>query len=289
MRLNKKILQALAWLVLIVGLIAAGCAFGQSIELRPASLTAEIPAEGVGRVYNVSVGRENALQDALSVEGEQRYSQSTSMKIDTFSRVTDTYLAERCAENEMAAYMLDEYTEGQSPVPAWWNPDEPMSAEWVAAEPHPPVGIDPGGIDYNICSTLYGSDGLMMEQWEMGLFARILYREFWGTSRECCIAGADSIINLWASGYYGNTLFETLSAVTETGGYAFSTYPGVWEYDYDPDGLAEMQAICEERFYGGTEYEAAFFRTNHYHGEWAVPLFCFPEDNVYFSTGKGWN
>ena len=280
MRLNKKILQALAWLVLIVGLIAAGCAFGQSIELRPASLTAEIPAEGVGRVYNVSVGRENALQDALSGEGEQRYSQSTSMKIDTFSRVTDAYLAERCVENEMAAYMLDEYTEGQSPVPEWWNPNEPMVAEWVATEPHPPVGVDPGGIDYNICSTLYGADGLMMEQWEMGLFARILYREFWGTSRECCIAGADSIVNLWASGYYGNTLFETLSAVTETGGYAFSTFPGVYEVDYDPDGLAEMQAICEERFYGGTEYGVQFFRTDYYH-DWCEP--CFSIDNVYFS------
>ena len=280
MRLNKKILQALAWLVLIVGLIAAGCAFGQSIELRPASLTAEIPAEGVGRFQSVSVGRENALQDALSGADEQRCSQSASMKIDTFSCVTDTYLAERCAENEMAAYMLDTYTEGDGPAPEWYRPEEEMAVEWEAAEAHPPEGIDCGGIDYNICSTLYGADGLKMERWEMGLFARILYREFWGTSRECCEAGADSIINLWASGYYGNSLFDTLSAVTETGVYAFSTYPGVLEYDYDPDGLAEMQSICEERFYGGTEYGVQFFRTDYYH-DWCEP--CFSIDNVYFS------
>lgn len=162
----------------------------------------------------------------------------------------------------------------------------PADPEQVGEEPetvvtaHPPVGIDPGGIDYNICSTLYGANGLKMEQWEMGLFARILYREFWGTSRECCEAGADSIINLWASGYYGNSLFDTLSAVTETGGYAFSTYPGVWEYDYDPDGLAEMQRICEDRFYNGTEYGAQFFRTNYFH-DWCEP--CFSIDNVYFS------
>ena len=279
MKLSKKILQALAWLVLIVGLIAAGCAFGQNIKFRPA-LTAQTPAWGVGRVGTVWC--------VESGEDYQVYSRNPSLKPEAFSAVTEVYLSERCAANVMAEYMLDEYVEGECPVPEWYRPDEPMAVEWVAAEAHPPVGIDPGGIDYNICSTLYGANGLKMEQWEMGLFARILYREFWGTSRECCEAGADSIINLWASGYYGNSLFDTLSAVTETGGYAFSTFPGVWDEDYDPEGLAEMQRICEDRFYNGTEYEAAFFRTDYYHGDWAVPCFCFPDDNVYFSTGKGW-
>lgn len=304
--MNKKILQALAWLVLIIGLIAAGCAFGQSIEFRPA-LTAQAPAWGVGRVGTVWC--------VESGEDYQVYSRNASLKPEAFSAVTDVYLSERCAGNVMAEYMLDEYVEGESPVPEWYRPDEEMAVEWVASyrqvtetntnndcagyEPvsaaseqvtaHPPVGIDPGGVDWNVCSTLYGANGLKMEQWEMGLFARILYREFWGTSRECCIAGADSIINLWKSGYYGNSLFDTLSAVTESGGYAFSTFPGVWQVSYDPDGLAEMQSICEDRFYNGTEYGAAFFRTDHYHGDWAVPLFCFPDDNVYFSTGKGWN
>lgn len=251
MKLSKKILQALAWLVLIIGLIAAGCAFGQSIEFRPA-LTAQAPAWGVGRA-EAHIGG---------------------------------YLSPVCREE--GYHSIAEYTEGDGEPPEWYRPGEEMAVEWVAAEPHPPAGISPNGIDWNICSTLYGADGLKMEQWEMGLFARILYREFWGTSRECCEAGADSIINLWASEYYGNSLFDTLSAVTETGEYAFSTFPGVWEEDYDPDGLAEMQSICEDRFYNGTEYEAAFFRTDHYHGEWAVPCFCFTEDNVYFSTGKGW-
>ena len=82
------------------------------------------------------------------------------------------------------------YREGDGEPPEWWNPDEPMAAEWSAScnklamlqvceqvydnsvansvddsvddsvvetvddhiQPtaHPPVGIDPGGIDYNI-------------------------------------------------------------------------------------------------------------------------------------------
>lgn len=71
---------------------------------------------------------------------------------------------------------LEFYVEGDSPIPAWYNPDEPMAAVWnrsmeadhfadsdkmvstfakdldvpCNAEPHPPIGIDPGGIDYNI-------------------------------------------------------------------------------------------------------------------------------------------
>lgn len=295
MRLNKKILQAVAWLVLIVGLIAAGCAFGQSIELRPASLTAEIPAEGVGRVYNVSVGRENALQDALSGADEQGYSQSTSLKIDTFSRVTDTYLAERCAENEMAAYMLDEYTEGQSPVPEWWRPDEEMAVEWTdhsaeagkMAEAHPPVGIDPGGVDWNIETEIIGWDGHRMAIWEMDLFSRIVFLEFGITSTECLEAGIDAILRLWESGYYSSTMFGTLSAVAENGKPAFSTFSEVWNEEYDYEKLARIREECEERFVNGPEWTAPFFRTGHYH-EWAEPCYAFVEDNVYFSTGKGW-
>ena len=260
------VLIGLAFIAFVAYLIALGMvSFIKGVKLRPVDLPADTPSEGAAWI--------------MPEAGE-----------------VPVWLSPVCADEADTAYLLEEYTEGDAPVPEWYRPDEPMAVEWVdhfveadeMVEAHPPVGVDPGGIDWNICSTLYGADGLKMEQWEMGLFARILYREFWGTSPECCEAGADSIINLWASGYYGNSLFDTLSAVTETGGYAFSTFPGVWEADYDPDGLAEMQSICEDRFYNGTEYGAAFFRTDHYHGDWAVPLFCFPEDNVYFSTGKGW-
>jgi hypothetical protein len=126
-----------------------------------------------------------------------------------------------------------------------------------------------------------------MERWELSLFARIFYLEFYGTSLECCEAGCDAFLNLWDSGYFGDTMYELLSATTEDGRYVYSTYAYVWDWDYDPDGLAWCQDFCRERFQNGTEYGAAFFRTNYYH-QWAVPCFCFPEDNVYFSTGKGW-
>ena len=87
-----------------------------------------------------------------------------------------------CQLSDLPAYELEPkprlefYAEGDSPIPAWYNPDEPMAVEWVGhsgedhfpdagkmvstfakdldvpcnAEPHPPIGIDRGGIDYNI-------------------------------------------------------------------------------------------------------------------------------------------
>ena len=125
-----------------------------------------------------------------------------------------------------------------------------------------------------------------MEVWEMDAFSRIAYLEFWGTSRACCEAGVDAILQLWDSVYFAPTMYGTLSAEAENGVPVFSTWEAVWATDYDPAGLAEMRELCEERFYNGPEYEAEFFRTDYYH-PWAVP--CYQIDNVYFSTGRGWN
>ena len=120
----------------------------------------------------------------------------------------------------------------------------------------------------------------------MDAFSRIAYLEFWGTSRACCEAGVDAILQLWDSEYFAPTMYGTLSAEAENGAPVFSTWEAVWATDYDPDGLSDMRRICEERFYNGPEYEAEFFRTDYYH-PWAVP--CYQIDNVYFSTGRGWN
>lgn len=255
-----------AAVVVLGALVGLGAgAVWDHIGLRPASgeeanLPAEDPGEGIGR--NPAVVR---------------------------------YLSENRAEGVVSACLLDEYVEGQSPVPEWWNPGEPMSAEWVDGNalqsdsvdynPHPPIGIDPGGIDYNVCSTLWGWDGHSMEVLEMDVFSRVVYLEFWGTSPECCEAGVDAILRLWESGYYGETMLDTLSAVTETGGPVFETWDAVWGTEYDPEGLSEMRELCEERFYTGPVWIAPFFRTGHYH-DWAVP--CYEIDGVYFSTGEGW-
>ena len=154
------------------------------------------------------------------------------------------------------------------------------------AEPHPPVGIDAGGIDWNLCTALRGWDGHSMEVWEMDLFSRIVFLEFGISSPECREAGIDAILRLWESGYYSDTMFGTLSAVAENGKPAFSTYPGVWEEEYDYEKLALFREECEEHFMNGPVWIAPFFRLDHYH-DWAVP--CYQIDNVYFSTGRGWN
>lgn len=247
--------------LLIAGLIAAGSWGLSKITLRPAgsdTLSAEAPGEGVGR-----------------------------------SPAVIRYLGAPEAEEIGTAFQIDTYTEGEGPAPAWYRLDEPMAAEWVdhnaeagkMAEPHPPVGIDAGGIDWNTCTDLEGWDGHRMEVWEMDLYSRIVYLEFWGTSPECCEAGADSILRLWESGYYGPRISDTLTARAEDGSLVYSPYAYVWDWEYDPEGLADMRALCEDRFYNGPEWSAPFFRLNYYH-DWAVPMYEI--DNVYFSTGWGW-
>lgn len=203
------------------------------------------------------------------------------------------YTAESPADEEESSLWV--YVEGEGTPPAWWNPDEPMAAEWYAdnpddmgeiwaeyggdMEPHPPVYWNPDEL-------IYGWDGHSMERWEMEMFARIAYLECRGCSRECQEAVVDAILRLWESEYYSTTLYGTLSAVNEDGTYAYSPYPTMWDEEYDPDILAKMRELCEERFYNAPEYTAPFFRTKHYHVDWSVPCYCFPEDNVYFSTFK---
>ena len=271
---NRRILLTL----ILAGIVAAG-SWGVSriVKLRPAegeTLSAEAPAEGIGRAPAVT-----------------RYlGAPEAMEIDT-------------AEREI----LETYTEGEGPAPAWYRPDEPMSAEWedqfrdamkmiddtkmiddvtgINVGDKNVLCKDIGCPDWNLCSTLYGWDGHTAEPWEMELYTRITYLEFWGTSPECCEAGADSILRLWDTGYYGETLGELLSARAEDGSLVYSPFAYVWEWDYDPEGLADMRTLCEDRFYNGPEWEAPFFRLWYYH-PWAEPMYQI--DGVYFSTGKGW-
>lgn len=235
-----------------------------------------------------------------------------------------------CQLSDLPAYepepnpRLEFYAEGDSPIPAWYNPDEPMAVEWVDhsgdankkasedhfpdvgkmvdgvtdinvgdinvpcnVEPHPPVGIDAGGIDWNICTDLIGWDGHRAEAWELDLLARVFYLEFWGASIECSEAGCDAILNLWDTGKYGDTLFEALSYYDPDYGYTYRVYPKVWQTDYDADGLAWCREFCEERFYNGPEWEAVYFQLGGYHDpEWVSPLYEL--DGVYFSAGSRW-
>ena len=186
-----------------------------------------------------------------------------------------------------------------TPPPSWFRPGEEMAVEWESGEwlavseqssaqeqptAHPPEGIDPGGMDYNICSTLWGWDGHSCEVWEMTLFSRIIFLEFYGTSESCCIAGVDSVLNLWASGYFGNSLGGLLSATAENGALVYTTYGWVWDEISDTEGLAWCYRLCEERFYHGpTSGNQAFFQLYGYPW-WAEP--CFEIDKVYFSTFK---
>ena len=245
------------------------------------TLSAEAPAEGIGRAPAVT-----------------RYlGAPEAMEIDT-------------AEREI----LETYTEGEGPAPAWYRPDEPMSAEWedslltansqtscrqVTETNEEAVSGDVGAFcgeaeqvrkdagcpDWNVDSTLYGWDGRTMEAWEMDLFAQIYYLEFWGADPMCCEAGCDAILRLWETGYYGPTMFDTLSGVNEDGSLAFSTYADMWGEVYDPDGLAWCREYCRERFENGPEWIAPYFRKSYYH-DWAVPAYQIGE--VYFSVGKAW-
>lgn len=251
---NRRILL----LLILAGLIAAGCWAAEHVTLRPASgepLPAQAPGEGVGR--NPAVVRYLGAPEAAEIG---------------------------------TAFYFDTYTEGESPVPAWYRPDEPMSAEWREsyrqvtgkideAEPHPPVGIDCGGIDWNLCSTLYGAHGLTAEPWELDLMTRIVSREVCGCSRTCWEAVADSILRRVESGYWGSTIYSVLSAVEDNGSWAYDTWPDVW--DGEIELYDEIRAVCEDRFYNGAEWDATHFRTEYYH-PWAISLYEI--DGVYFSV-----
>ena len=156
----------------------------------------------------------------------------------------------------------------------WFRPEE---AEIVWEEP----ARDIASPDWNLNTSLVGWGGRKMEVWEMDLYSRIVYLEFWGTSQECTEAGADSILRLWELGEYGDTIGELLMAQYAPGYYVYSPMAYVWDWEYDAEGLADICALCEERFFNGPEWVAPYFRLWYYH-PWATPCYCL--DGVYFSA-----
>lgn len=130
---------------------------------------------------------------------------------------------------------------------------------------------------------LWGWDGRYCDLWEMELFAKVMYLEFWGTSPECCEAGCDAMLRLLESGEYGDTLGELMSAEYTPGKYVYSVYPAVETTDYDEDGLNEMRTLCKERFSVGPVWIAPYFRKDHYH-EWGTPAYNL--NNVFFSVAS---
>ena len=201
------------------------------------------------------------------------------------SEAAEAYLGGyKLAGEEKAALRV--WREDEADLPEWFDPDEEMAVEWIAEEANVPRR-DIGCPDPELNVGMVGWDGRICEEWEMALFARIVFWEFYGTSEACCVAGADSILNLWASGYFGNTLGELLSARAENGALVYTTYAWAWDEVYDPEGLEWCRELCEERFIGGpTSGEQAFFQLYGY-PSWAQP--CFVIDGVYFSAFKeGW-
>lgn len=212
----------------------------------------------------------------------------------------------RAAPKESASYRLIEtYTEGDGPAPEWYDPDEPMAVEWEdksykqVAETNTDNGLasfskfsassqqvkDIGCPDWNVNSTLWGWDGHHMEVWEMDVFSRIFFLEFWQPNVTLCEAGCDAMLRLWEKS--GGTMYESLSYINENGSYSYSTFPDMWEQDYDSEGLAWCRSFCEERFYRGPVWTAEYFRKGQYHdwGEW-TPIPAYEIDGVFFSTAK---
>lgn len=182
------------------------------------------------------------------------------------------------AEEETEA--LKRYVEGDGQPPEWYRPDEEMAVEWTETERY-----DIGCPDYDVETVLYGWDGHSMESWEMDVFSRIFYLEFWQPNLTLCEAGCDAMLRLWEKD--GGTMYESLSRVNENGSYAYSTFPEMWDRTYDPDGLAWCKEFCMERFYQGPVWEAQYFRKGCYHdwGEW-TPIPAYEIDGIYFSIGR---
>ncbi|MBO4697056.1 MAG: hypothetical protein J5643_07260 [Lachnospiraceae bacterium] len=201
------------------------------------------------------------------------------------------YAAEAEAETEETAeYRMESYTEGESPIPVWWDPDEPMAAEWVdnarQSDYNAIQRTDMGCPDWNADSTLYGWDGHSMEAWEMDVFSRIFYLEYWGSSDILCEAGCDAILRMWEMD--GGTMYETLSHINENGSYAYSTFPGMWDETYDSNGLAWCRAYCEARFISGPTWIAPYFQKYGWPdwGEW-TPVPAYEIDGIFFSVPRG--
>lgn len=285
------------------------------IELRQAgeaqTLPAEAPADGIGRITAARYlgGARTAMPERAARIAPEHYTEGEGpapewwnpgepMAAEWIDRQYDNFgetsgqVSGKSEEKASCGQVTEankeagsgdsaELSQGAEQVVR--DTDVPCSAQ--QSDLNPIQRTDAGCPDWNVDTTVYGWDGRRAEAWELDLYSRIMYLEFWGTSPECCEAGADSMLRLWESGYFGSTLGGVLSAVTETGAYCYSTYPAVWAAEYDPDGLAEMRALCAERFSAGPEWDAAFFQLGGY-PDWACPMY--QVDNVFFSTGWGW-
>ena len=196
------------------------------------------------------------------------------------------------AEEETEA--LRRYVEGEGEAPEWYKPDEEMAVEWVDCWQKEESDNDSANLvgrndigcpDYDVESVLYGWDGHSMESWEMDVFSRIFYLEFWQPNLTLCEAGCDAMLRLWEKD--GGTVYESLSRVNENGSYAYSTFPEMWDRTYDHDGLAWCKEFCQERFRNGPVWTAQYFRKGCYHdwGEW-TPIPAYEIDGIYFSVGR---
>ena len=235
-------------IILILVFVGLVLAFWHSLASDvQAAWEAQEPAEGVGRAE-------------IYTDAPLTCAADTSAKTGTALRV---------------------FCETEEPLPDWWDPE---SAEVVYEEPQPVRDIV---ALYWVPVILTGWDGWTMEEWEMDLFSRCFYLEFWGTSEFCCQAGCDAMLNLWTSGLYGRTMGESLSALNDFGKYVYSVYPYVWTTNYDAEGLAWCRDFCETRFQTGPTYQVMYFQLYGFHDpKWAIP--CFMSDGVYFSARKGY-
>ncbi len=278
MKMNKREILWRVGIPFAVAVLAGSMAFGGAVlagkvELRRGTgepLPADAPAEGVGRV-------------PVAARCNPR------IGVDGFDAVEYLYLSAVCADDAETARVLETYTEWEGTAPEWYHPWEPMAAEWEDDSLSRCGGSslgegairDIGCPDWNVETSVIGWDGRRAEAWELDLYSRIVYLEFWGTSAECVEAGADSVLRMWEAGYFGSTLGETLTARADNGALVYSTYGFVWDVEYDAAGLSEIREVCEERFFSGPEWEAPFFQLYGW-PDWAEP--CYVIDGVYFST-----
>lgn len=245
----KKHIKAIVALILGAIAFAVGfAAFAQSLKADIGrELEAARPSDGIGRVQ--------AADAELYAASAEQAGEGTALRV---------------------------WCETDEDLPEWWDPE---SAEIVYEAPIArPIHSD--ALDYNLNTTLWGWDGHGAEAWELELFARCFYLEFWGASETCCEAGCDAMLNLWASGLYGRTMYDSLSHYDPVYGYTYEVYPWVWETVYDADGLAWCKEFCETRFVNGPTWGAMYFQLGCYHDQsWVSPLYEL--DGVYFSGPSG--
>lgn len=251
------------WIVIaaitFIGVVLAFWAsLASDVASARAAMAASEPAEGIGR--------ESAAEAQRYAGGEEAARCGTALRV---------------------------YCETDDPLPEWWDPEGAeivyqATCNVLASKSQVSCNTQPthsDALDYNLNTTLWGWDGHGAEAWELELFAKCFYLEFWGASETCCEAGCDAMLNLWASGLYGRTLGESLSAANDFGAYVYSVYPNVWTANYDPDGLAWCREFCESRFCEGPKWEAMYFQLYGFHDQsWAIPLYEI--DGVYFSMGR---